>query len=888
MARRRCIDRLTISINVLFTAALFAAIIPGFGTGPVRAEQENPLGQIRGDSADAFRFEVIDNRPDAEVTFDCVLEGDELQAMDGAGVWIRISDTLRPVVTLESLEIRRLPLDRTIIAADHPAEAGNGLEPEDEEMTGRQSALLTAGPLAVGAPMIMRSIRLIPIRIRPVQVDSNRGELVVIDRARIRVTMAGVDDRNILTAPPPITRTFDAYYRAMVLNYEFDRERLDRNPETYLVFTPDEYESRLQGWLAWKETEGFRVDILRKSTLPAWPAPADLRNALLAHYTGPNPPVFVLFVGDEYAVPVMLTYDPTHPGDYADDLFYSTLAGDDLLPEFFLGRLPAVNASEVTIMLNKVMQYELNPNTEEPGIWSRSLMAGSNLEPTQIETKEQTRDRLETYCGHTEVLTYYYDWNDSMIQDLMDDIDEGVSVINYRGEGWRKGWNPLHEYWFEVPDVYMLRNPNRTPYVSSIGCGVCLYNTDDDCWGHALMAHGSPSVPMGAVAVVGPTWNTHTTYNNWMDRGIYRGYCLWDVIRSGPMMDYGKAYVISEFPDLPHEVFVDQHCRTYLLFGTPDMWVRMTYPHTVVAGLAYANNGMSRYLALRDTSGSVVGNAQISWNADDHRYVDISDAAGGIAITDTNFPDNSFEFVVTGRNLIPLHGDLTWSFPEPDGYVIITEVKPDIATTGTTGDMIELFNPNSFAIDLNGWILSDLDGYDTPFVHSTAILQPDQIAVVEFVGPMALQEQVIPQPYGLLIRSLELPDFSSLEDVVVLRDPAGWVADSMAYHDNTGTSSTDLGWDMTYLAGPNSPFSIREGGWWDAPDIITQDQYELYAVDWSPFAGMSGDGSMQRATVSFPDGADDWTIAIETSFGHYTHQEMTAQSNETPKERIRE
>ncbi|MBN1297471.1 lamin tail domain-containing protein, partial [bacterium] len=623
-------------------------------------------------------------------------------------------------------------------------------------------------------------------------------------------------------------------------------------------------------WIAWKETEGFAIDIMRKSELPVWPAPADLRNALLARYQGPNPPVFVLFVGDEYATPVMLTYDPTHPGDYADDLFYSTLAGDDLLPEFFLGRLPADDVSEVTIMINKIMRYELDPPTDDPAFWARAMMAASSLEPTQVTAKEQTRERLEQYCGYTNVLTYYENWDDAMIAALMTDMDAGVSIINYRGEGWRSGWNPEHEFWFDLDDVYQLRNPHKVPYITSIGCGVSLFNTDSDCWSEAMMSHGSATISMGAVGVIGPTWNTHTTYNNWMDRGLYRGYCLWNVNRSGPMMDYGKAYVIEQFPDPAHDVFVDQHCRTYLLFGTPDMWVRMGQPHRVAAGLAYANNGMDRYLSVRDTSGAIVAYAQVSWEANSARHVDFTDEYGGVLISETSIPDDHLRFVITGKNLVPFQGELPWTPMGTAGNVMITEVKPDIATTGTEGDLVELYNAGTEAVDLDGWILSDLDGYDTPFVDQSAVLLPEQLAVVIFVGPSAMEE-IIVQPYGLEIRSREVPDFSSLEDVAVLRDPFGCIADSLAWHDNTGMTSTDLAWDMSYIAGPGSPFVVLTGGWWNAPDIVLPEEYELYAVDWSPFAGMGGDGSIQRASVIEPDGLAQWSVSMDPSFGQYSH-----------------
>ncbi|HPQ40685.1 MAG TPA: C25 family cysteine peptidase [bacterium] len=817
-------------------------------------------------AGDAVSFQILENHVEEAITFECRLMTDDPAMLPGRGVLVRISDTRRPDVVLEPVVERRIKLD-TLDAVDRAlVQAGR------QGLPLQRTGVYPAEALVAGEPMIMRSIRVMPLRINAVRVDMDARELIVLEEARIHVFMGMEDTRNVLDYAPPITRTFDRYYRSVVLNYEPETRRLDQDPETYLVFLPDEYESRMQGWFAWKEAEGFEIDVLRKSELPSWPSPADLRNALLARYQGPNPPTFVLFIGDEYSTPIMLTYDPTHPGDYADDLYYSLLAGDDLLPEFFLGRLPAEDAGEVTIMINKIMRYELNPPVDSPEFWARSLMSASSLEPTQITTKEQTRERLELYCGHTNVLTYYDNWSEAMIDALMDDIDTGVCIINYRGEGWRSGWNPEHEYWFNLDDVYQLRNSNRVPYITSIGCGVSLFNTDSDCWSEAWMSHGSATISMGAVAVLGPTWNTHTTYNNWMDRGLYRGYCLWDVNRSGPMMDYGKAYVIEQFPDPQHNVYVDQHCRTYLLFGTPDMWVRMSMPQYVAAGLAYANNGMERYLSVRDTGGGIVANAQVSWEANGVRHVDITDEYGGVLITETTIPDDHLRFVITGKNLIPFQDDIPWTPAGNTGNLIITEIKPDIATTGTTGDMVEIYNAGTSPVDLNGWILSDLDGYDTPFVDVSAVLQPEQLAVIEFVGPSAVEE-IIVQPYGLEIKSREVPDFSSLEDVAVLRDPDGCPVDSLAWHDNSGTASTNLAWDLTYLAGPESPFTMLDGGWWDAPDVVLPEEYETYAIDWSPFAGMGGDGSIQRATVSFPDGTADWSISLQTSFGQYTHSD---------------
>ncbi|MBN1550267.1 lamin tail domain-containing protein [bacterium] len=765
---------------------------------------------------------------------------------------VQISNTKIPRVTLEPIEIKPLTVS-------HNEEIRSFSPPSSKN-------------LFIGDPEILRSIRVVRIAVFPFILAEDSGIDSVICSGKIRITFDQRDTRNVLVNPPPLSPSFHGFYKATVINYRSTNKDLNGDPENYLIIAPDDYESRLQGFIAWKEEEGFDVDVFRTSNLPNNPSWIDLKNVIQMYYNGPKPPVYILFCGDEDVTPIYYTYDPTHPGDYADDLYYSLLSGEDILPDIFLGRLPAEDAHELTVMLNKILKYECNPGVSNPDFYTSALMAASALEESQITTKEQTRERLEMYCGYQQVHTIY-DWNSGSVGQVMDIIDQGVSIINYRGEGWRRGWNPLHEYWFDLDDVYNLENAFLTPYITSIGCGVCLFDTDDDCWGHAFLAHGSPSTPMGAVGMIGPTYNTHTTYNNWQDRGMYRGYVYWNVNRSCPMMDYGKLYMRDQFPDPDHDIYLNVQFRTYLCFGTPDMWVRMGEPLETVAGMAYANDGMGRYISVRNGNGDLMDSALVAYTVNGQRRVYPTDEDGGVFVDVASVPSNTINIVVTGRNLIPVAHNFTWTLPGNTGSLIITEIKPDILTDGQTGDLVELYNDGSTAIDLEGWILSDLDGYDTPFVDIPVLLEPEQLAIIEFVGPQGAEE-IIEKPYGVWIKSREIPDFSSLEDIVVLRNPLGEVVDCLAWHDDSGIGSTNVAGDLERLTGPTSPFTVLTGGWWDGPDSITQETYELYTINWAPFSGNDGEGSIQRCSIGFPDGPGNFTVQLETGFGSYYHSAM--------------
>ncbi len=786
------------------------------------------------------------NDLESEILFSFTLDPDQ---ENGCTRLIQISDTRKP--ELEILSIQADPISL-----------------ENSRITKRE--LLPDQPVRMGEPEIFRSLRVVPVYFSRNFMDQRSGCGKRLVSGRIRINLSDADERNILRSPPRITPSFDALYAAIVPNYKpriYDRTG---EPERYFIVTADAFEPLLQGFIAWKEAEGFAVDVFRTSELPQWPSPANLKSVIQAEYDSPNPPVYVLFCGDENVTPIFFSYDETHPGDYSDDLYYSLLAGDDILPDIFLGRLPAETGTELQTMINKILDYELHPQMTNLDFYSTAIMAASSLEPSQVDVKEQTWQRLQTYCGYRNAYKFY-SWDENTVHSVLEAMNAGASIINYRGEGWRSGWNPYHEYWFTYDDVYTLQNIDLTPFVTSIGCGVCMFETPDDCWGQAMLRVGSPHAPNGAVAVIGPTWNTHTTQNNWLDRGMYRGYVYNDMYRACQMMNYGKLYMQQQFPNPEDQPYVEVNFRTYLLFGTPDLWIRTGIPQTLRVRLAYAGNSMQRYIAVREGSGAIPDAALISYTVDGWRRVFPADEYGGIPVDPEPASCDTIQTIVSGKNLIPLQTNLEWSVSGDDGRLLITEIKPDIPTDGTTGDTVELYNPGTEDIDLRGWILSDLDGYDTPFVDAPVLLQSEHIAVIEFAGPAA-EEEITTTAYGVHIISREMPDFSSQEDVVALRDPHGHVVDCLAWNDGSGSGSTNVAGDLSRLTGPTTPLEINTGGWWDGPDTITQENYETYSIDWSPFAGNGGPGSIQRSWEGSPDGAGSFTVQSDTGFGAYTHE----------------
>jgi hypothetical protein len=213
--------------------------------------------------------------------------------------------------------------------------------------------------------------------------------------------------------------------------------------------------------------------------------------------------------------------------------------------------------------------------------------------------------------------------------------------------------------------------------------------------------------------------------------------------------------------------------------------------------------------------------------------------------------------------------------------ILITEVIPNVSTNATRGDVVELFNTGPGAVDLTGWILTDLDPNpvagvlqdDTfaPMALGLPPLQPGQFAVVDFVdiaGTAAFQTT----NYGLRITApLVAGSFlGSDRDELLLADAAHTPIDFVAWSDSNETVTSDSYNDLSALTGAVHGYGLTPGAAaWDGLETITDDaEYYANTVDFTGFSAVStwGGGSIRRISsggvfdVGAPDGPAQWEV----------------------------
>jgi len=211
--------------------------------------------------------------------------------------------------------------------------------------------------------------------------------------------------------------------------------------------------------------------------------------------------------------------------------------------------------------------------------------------------------------------------------------------------------------------------------------------------------------------------------------------------------------------------------------------------------------------------------------------------------------------------------------------VVLTEVIPNVTTTATRGDIVELYNRGPGDVDLTDWVLTDMDDdpiagvpQDPTFAPgglAVGLLGEGEFAVIEFIDDTGTASWQ-PTNYGLRIVAPLSPGsfLGSERDELLLLDDANTPADFVAWADTGSAVGADGREDLAAMTGPTADYGITPGdaAWAGADAIVTDPDYYATAVDFSAFATVStfGGGAIRRIStggtfdVGAPDGVAQW------------------------------
>ncbi|MBM3316793.1 MAG: hypothetical protein FJY75_02970 [Candidatus Eisenbacteria bacterium] len=493
---------------------------------------------------------------------------------------VMIPDRAGVSVEVEAVETRELTGYRPFpvqgadtggaLAVDAAAYAAAGYEPAD--------------PARVGDPALARGLRVVPITFRPLRYDASRGVIEAAARIEVRLRFAGEDLRNTPARRDQILpRSFDALYRALVVNYDGPRDGREVGLGTYVIVCPNNSSvlTRLEPLVEWRTRKGNPVYVATtaetgttKEAIQAW-----LRSA---YQTWPNPPEYIALIGDTggtIAIPHWTENYTSYHGE--TDFPYSQLDGPDLLPDAHIGRISVDTYDRLQMYVDKIVSYESTPYMAQTAWYTRATLVGDayHSKITCVQVQQWIKRRL-LEIGYTAVDTIFAS---PFVSQMTASLNQGSTAFCYRGWLGMSGWGTGH--------VAALTNGRKLVYAVNLTCGTGNFSSSTTM-SEAWIRAGSLGAPTGGIASVGTaTSGTQTRFNNIVTQGIWRGM-LWEGLHTfGESLTRGKYELyLSYFQFQPNPV--GTYASWNNLMGDPagEMWtgvpqaISVTHPPELAVG----------------------------------------------------------------------------------------------------------------------------------------------------------------------------------------------------------------------------------------------------------------------------------------------------------------
>ncbi|MGY5873243.1 MAG: C25 family cysteine peptidase [Candidatus Thorarchaeota archaeon] len=255
---------------------------------------------------------------------------------------------------------------------------------------------------ANASSIIMRGRRLLEVSFYPIQYSPQLAQIQAYPQLILKIEYSNPAQIEPVL-PGYSSDIFEDIFESFLLNFKpfefpfplgiaYDRFHIPLAAE-YLIITEDLFVDEIQPLVDWKTRKGLMTKVETVNDIRSSPTSdlvEDIRNYLeIVYRSWEIVPTYVLIFGDSEIVPndygmvhksSLSSYSPEWVPPDADqdefgnyyyydqltgrigtDLPYFTLHGTDYVPDMLYGRVSVDNEADATILVNKIVSYEMNP-----------------------------------------------------------------------------------------------------------------------------------------------------------------------------------------------------------------------------------------------------------------------------------------------------------------------------------------------------------------------------------------------------------------------------------------------------------------------------------------------------------------------------------------------
>ncbi len=340
--------------------------------------------------------------------------------------------------------------------------------------------------------------------------------------------------------------------------------RQENNSADFVIITRRQWMDQLEPLKALRQKQGLvsmLVDIedIFDEFSFGQKTPYAVRSFLsYAHSNWKRKPRFILFAGDASLDPRNYTglgETDFVPAKLVDTTFLET-ASDDWLADFdedgfadlVAGRLPIGTAKEASVMVNKLLSYELAPPSSELVLFA-DLGDGFDFESASLQLRP-------LIPGSLRVLEFFRSRNADATTKamLLDAVNRGQRIVNYAGHGSTSNWRGDM---LTAADARALTNAGRLPLFVMMNC---LNGYFQDPLNESLAEALIRNEHGGAVAVWASSGMTFPSEQALMNQRLYRTLFGKTNLTLGEQVSFAKLATAD----------ADVR-RSWILFGDPTL-----------------------------------------------------------------------------------------------------------------------------------------------------------------------------------------------------------------------------------------------------------------------------------------------------------------------------
>ncbi|MCL2512067.1 MAG: C25 family cysteine peptidase, partial [Bacteroidales bacterium] len=438
-------------------------------------------------------------------------------------------------------------------------------------------------------PYIMRDVRGTTVTVYPFQWNAVTQTLRVYTKVTVILTENDQPATNpLLRENSNPIREVRGMYKSIFINYTESRIPLTMaDYGDILVITTARDENAIQPYIDWKRAKGYNVE--KEVVAVGTNAKTMIKNK----YDANENLMYILLVGgwNEIKSDMMSCWLGSGPSDP----MLGDVAGNanDYRPELSIGRMSGNNAAEITVQVNKTIQYERNPNMSTG--WHEAFIGiGSPEGPGDDNENDQTHiQRIYTQRLQTPTFTYNthyqnYGWSPP-VNTLVGHVNAGASTIAYCGHG---DWNSWGTSGFSNSHINNLNNGEKLPFIVSVACiNGSFHNHGGSCFAETWLKKQNGGAVVTWMSTINQPWDEPMRgqdyfYDILIGGFDYTPYSGQNGITTneqrthwGSITVNAANLMLSESPGADDKNTV----RTWTTFGDPNLQLRTKLPATIVS-----------------------------------------------------------------------------------------------------------------------------------------------------------------------------------------------------------------------------------------------------------------------------------------------------------------